>query len=951
MAVRIADSSTIDFEPEYHVKSPSRHSMWQRLGLSKLFAKDGDRCDQQTPPWDPEARAALKRNWSRRVGVGLPRAPTFKRQNSERREHLEPVKPCPEEKRALSLTRQRAFSLHRPRSSSTPPPIPAPRVSAPAVTQSNDFAELSHANTAPEFSEAGKSVSDHGEEPNREFKRPLSQNHSEGRCPSEYDGEDEDQDQLSAELDSKWILNLSMHFRDKSDREKFFVTYAQEPTRWKRVTVSCDYRAAEPDSLEMDLKELQFQRDKSAQIYESIRDSLTEIQFYDTVTNLKLETTDGRLHVHVTEDVNEIIPYPPIASVAHLANAKRIRESEIAFDSHLSGFVYRVKYQGRDYIKKEIPGPDTVDEFLYEINALYAINGSSSVIDFRGIIVDEKRKLVKGLLIDYAEQGALVDLIYDYKNSLPLERRLRWAKQAVEGLREVHEAGFVQGDFTLSNIVIDKYDNAKIIDINRRGCPVGWEPPEIAAKIKSNQRISMYIGVKSDLYQLGMTLWAIAAQEDEPERCDRPLLYHDRLPEVPQWYRSVVHICLSERPQDRLSARDLLSLFPREQPRDSGYTEFSAHNGRSREHEYIEPSTAVEREDLERFHTSDPFSHLIEQEGRSTDDTLIHDPLRSIACESYSSIVEPSKAGQQSPERGRRRSRDDEIEVYLDNDSQPQIIPISPETDQEEIVLDGHPYLISRSTFSPEDLKVLEQTNPDPEEPSTSAPFRPDSASNLDTYPDREPHPQLDRNPSDSSKESQSTPRNPPSTSRSHIPVGPPPLDLAIEDLVGFGGNPALEEQSPHEPRVEQTPSSIQQNFSSKRTPPNEEAPSTIEGMTNAPQEEAPKPLAEAIITPSDKSYLSSIPAPSDESPSQRSSDIVSIAPAIQSQQEPHILQDESNPDPIIQSQTSEPQQDPLVPTISIDNSQSPSTSETSPTTASPTANSNIERQTTAHLT
>lgn len=36
-------------------------------------------------------------------------------------------------------------------------------------------------------------------------------------------------------------------------------------------------------------------------------------------------------------------------------------------------------------------------------------------------------------------------------------------------------AGFVQGDFTLSNIVIDSNDDAKIIDINRRGCPVGWE--------------------------------------------------------------------------------------------------------------------------------------------------------------------------------------------------------------------------------------------------------------------------------------------------------------------------------------------------------------------------------------------------------------------------------------------------------------------------------------------
>lgn len=114
-----------------------------------------------------------------------------------------------------------------------------------------------------------------------------------------------DGNDLKLELENKWILNLSMHFRDRSDREKFFVTYRQGPGLWRRVTVSCDYRKAESDSLESQLKQLQFQRDKSARIYEAIRDLLPDIQFYDIVTNLKLETTEGRLHIHVTEDVLE----------------------------------------------------------------------------------------------------------------------------------------------------------------------------------------------------------------------------------------------------------------------------------------------------------------------------------------------------------------------------------------------------------------------------------------------------------------------------------------------------------------------------------------------------------------------------------------------------------------------------------------------------------------------
>jgi serine/threonine protein kinase len=383
-------------------------------------------------------------------------------------------------------------------------------------------------------------------------------------CPDAADvPEEPPQDLIEMELEKRWILNLSMHFRDRSEREKFFVTYAEAPNRWRRVTISCDYRGAPPDSLEQDLKELRYQRDKCARIYESIRESLPEIQFYDTVTNLKLETRDGRLHVHVTEDVNEIIPYPPTSCIGHLPEARLVPEYKLHFEAHLSGFVYNVRLDGKNYIKKEIPGPDTVDEFLYEINALHALNGSPNVIQVEGIVVDDRRDIVKGLLISYAEQGALVDILYEQRGTISWERRARWARQIVQGLGEIHESGYVQGDFTLSNIVVDADDNAKIIDINRRGCPVGWEPPEIAAKIESNQRISMYIGVKTDLYQLGMTLWALATEEDEPERQPRPLVLGEEV-NVPDWYRRIVSICLSPSPRHRLSAKELLGFFPQE---------------------------------------------------------------------------------------------------------------------------------------------------------------------------------------------------------------------------------------------------------------------------------------------------------------------------------------------------------------------------------------------------
>ena len=74
--------------------------------------------------------------------------------------------------------------------------------------------------------------------------------------------------------------------------------------------------------------------------------------------------------------------------IQHL-KCRRIRERDLVFDSHMSGFVYKVRVAGQTLIKKEIPGPDTVDEFLYEVNALNSLRFSRNVIEFYGVVVDD----------------------------------------------------------------------------------------------------------------------------------------------------------------------------------------------------------------------------------------------------------------------------------------------------------------------------------------------------------------------------------------------------------------------------------------------------------------------------------------------------------------------------------------------------------------------------------
>lgn len=534
-------------KPLARTPSTDQRTSWSWRKLFGKEGKDDNRAAPLTPPPEDVQRPGIARRLSRKVVPGLPRPGTFKRQQSELRDKLEPAKPNHDERRTVSVDRRRnAFARD-----SSKAVVPLGRLSAPELldTSANIDAVLDTSHMALVIAD------------DLRVKEEYVEVSKEPSCVDAQSISTEAFDEMiSDELERKWILNLSMHFRDKSKREKFFVTYAETPNHWRRVTISLDYREASEGSLEEELQRTRFQRDKSARIYEAIRDSLPDIQFYETVTNLKLQTENERLHVHVVEDISEIISYPPIKAISHL-DCRRVREDALVFDSHLSGFVYKVRVDGQVFIKKEIPGPDTVDEFLYEINALHQLSGSSSVIQFGGVVLDNRGELVKGLLISFAEQGALIDVIYDGEGRIPWRRRERWARQIVQGLSEIHEAGFVQGDFTLSNIVIDGEDNAKIIDINRRGCPVGWEPPEVAALIDSSQRISMYIGVKSDLYQLGMVLYALATQQDEPEN-HRPLIVSSFPSEIPNYYLDLCSKCLNIDPRKRSQASILLTLFP-----------------------------------------------------------------------------------------------------------------------------------------------------------------------------------------------------------------------------------------------------------------------------------------------------------------------------------------------------------------------------------------------------
>jgi len=119
----------------------------------------------------------------------------------------------------------------------------------------------------------------------------------------------------------------------------------------------------------------------------------------------------------------------------------------------------------------------------------------------------------------------------------------------------------------------------------------------------------MFINVKSDIFQLGMVLWALAQQDDEPEHATRTnsgAMPRITVQDVPNWFEDIVDACLSNQPRGRPSARELLTMFPlhpqgyekrRVSPRSSDLS-LTSHNSHK---EFNDPTTAVDWNAVEEF--------------------------------------------------------------------------------------------------------------------------------------------------------------------------------------------------------------------------------------------------------------------------------------------------------------------------------------------------------------
>ena len=230
-------------------------------------------------------------------------------------------------------------------------------------------------------------------------------------------------------------------------------------------------------------------------------------------------------------------------------------------------------------------------ELLYNIELLHRMKGILGLARLVGIVTDTSRKNLKGYLIEFPRARWRIDRIA-LDRSVSWSRRQKWARQLIESVAHLHSQGLVAGmicAYRMPVILNDSdhvhfwYFRDTFVIGRRQG---GYYPPEYQHLRKASSTMTEahcpILTSKTDIFHLGLMLWTLASQQSlfqslictksncqkgslcNDESHSKPIALHPLPEAIPQYYKDVMNSCVAEKPEDRPSARELLTKFPAE---------------------------------------------------------------------------------------------------------------------------------------------------------------------------------------------------------------------------------------------------------------------------------------------------------------------------------------------------------------------------------------------------
>jgi len=400
------------------------------------------------------------------------------------------------------------------------------------------------------------------------------------------------------------LFKTSEFYHTENHRvDRYQLTFAESARQWRKVAVLI--------SIDRQSKFWGLTRvggsfgDKTSlpgTLKEQLEDLLVNIEFLWGVTGLFVQLADmdeergpsiDKSSMHVYSDKSEQASSALVVKefVDNLGCPKFHPREVIVYRYLYRSDTFLVSLHGNMYGEIRLGfGPEALQRQLYQIQLLHCLNGASAITPFIGVITDDRTQELRGFLKELPAQGLMFDIMRQAEQKglvVPWERRQKWARQIVAGVLQAHSKGFVVGSLgRLLCVGIDRDDNARLdrfrSTIKCHANYQGFLPPELRQHASLDGK-TVDVTPGTDLFQLGMLLWRIAAYKttqggpsmfcasfgcpySSTATCrdahTNPIALPPLGDTIPDFYQKIISICRAERSSQRRPASELLKMFP-----------------------------------------------------------------------------------------------------------------------------------------------------------------------------------------------------------------------------------------------------------------------------------------------------------------------------------------------------------------------------------------------------
>ena len=235
-------------------------------------------------------------------------------------------------------------------------------------------------------------------------------------------------------------------------------------------------------------------------------------------------------------------------------------------------------------------GTNAFLDYLAEIKHFISLRRCANVSEFRGVVLDDSRRHLRGYLKElpmFTSLDHLLGLANSRSKTIPLLIRELWARQLVQAVVEIHSQGLILGAFGPYSMAI-RADGTVIFHKFQRSKKYiedqdGLSPPELRHLYRdsySDLAIRDELNSHTDIFQLGLVLWQLTEHvpQNSGHFCAKYACTHwprrtcmathanpVELPacndDTPAYLCEIIRGCRLPNPQSRISASELAYIL------------------------------------------------------------------------------------------------------------------------------------------------------------------------------------------------------------------------------------------------------------------------------------------------------------------------------------------------------------------------------------------------------